>query len=57
MRALTADPFLVSCLNLRPYLGTFCHLGANAKLTGQLIVATVLHLSFGSIHLFFLKIS
>jgi len=52
MRALAADPFLVNCLNLRPYLGKFCHLDANAKLTDQLIVATVLHLSFGSIHFF-----
>jgi len=30
-------------------------LGANATLTGQLIVAIVLHISFGSIHLHYLK--
>jgi len=44
------EPFIVSCLNFRPYLGTFCNMGVNPTLIGQLIVATVLHLSFGLIH-------
>jgi len=53
MRTLIIEPFLVTCLNPRPYLGTFCNLGTNATLPGQLIVVIVLRISFGSIHLFY----